>query len=385
MTKEVKDKVVGITIERTTAIEKSRQTKTIKQVVKMKDKLRFDLAIQRNSVWKLEQKSLFIHSLMYGFPFPPAYAQYSTDGQAWMLDGKQRLTTIIDFVEDKFYLHKNTPNVFGFDVAEMKFSELPEQFRDEILDTSFDIWELKNMTEEERDEMFFRLNNGSALSKIEVTRSMYSQLFSEVSELAELEFFANTIHLTESARNRFVDQELVIQIAMLLNEDYKLKGFGGSHIRDYVVNLKESQTKFSDEIIKCFKETSEYLSDAFKDFTNRETVKSLKKLNVPMVFIQGITAKEKGMSAEQFGEFVKWFLIDMYQVDSPYGISCQSGSAKRENVMTRLKEMDKAFSKYVKKNPIEKYVPQVEEEDNKKEETKKESKKETKKEETVTV
>jgi hypothetical protein len=344
-------------IERTSAIEKSQTPKTIKWIVKNANKLRFDLAIQRNTVWKEEQKGLFIHSLLYGFPFPPAYAQESNDGQFWLLDGKQRLTTVISFANDEFKLHKNTPEVFGFKVAGNKFSELPEQFQDEILDTQFTIWQMKNMTDEERDEMFYRLNNGAALSKLEVTRSMYSEFFGEVAQLSDLPFFADIISLTNSARNRFVDQELVVQIAMLLDDDYKLKGFGGTHIRDYVLNLKETNAHFPEEMVDLFSTMSTYLEEAFDQYTKKDTSKALKKINVPMVFMQAIKAKDAGMQPLQYGEFVKWFLVDIYNIESAYGVSCQAGSAKKENVLVRLKEMDKAFSKFIKKNPIAEWTP----------------------------
>ena len=76
-------------VQRTTAIKKLEEKQTIKQIYKNKEKLRFDLIIQRNNVWKPEQKSLFIHSILYGFPFTNAYAQDTNDGNWWLLDGKQ--------------------------------------------------------------------------------------------------------------------------------------------------------------------------------------------------------------------------------------------------------------------------------------------------------
>lgn len=364
-TEEIKDEKGNVVMkdfqERKSSIKKAKMPMTLRAMVKEKKNIRFDLAEQRNVVWKDEQKSLFIHTLIYGYPFPTAFAVSTNDGNIWMLDGKQRTTTILGFVADEWKLHKNTPDVFGVEIAGLKFSELPEEFRDEILDTSFDIWEMKNMSNEERAEMFFRLNNGSALTKLEVTRSMYSDLFAEVNELAELPFFADVISLTNSARNRFVDQELVVQIAMLLDEEYKLKGFGGNHVRDYVMGLKEHEARFSKEMVNCYKEMSQYLEEAFDEFTKKDTTKALKKINVPMVFMQGLEAKKLGMKPQQFGEFVKYFLVEIYDIDSKYGVSCQAGSAKKENVIIRLKEMDKAFKKYIKKNPIESYTIPVKE------------------------
>lgn len=348
-------------VKRTTAIEKSSTPKTVKWIVKNKEKLRFDLAIQRNGVWKNEQRSLFIHSIIYGFPFPPAYAMDSNDGYLWFLDGKQRLTCVIDFVLGKFKLDKKTPLCLGVNIADKSFEELPEVMRDEILDAHFSIIQMKNMTEEERDEMFVRLNGGTALTKLEVTRAMYSDLFADVGELANLPFFADVIHLTNSSRNRFVDQELVVQIAMLLDEDHKLKGFGGQQIRDYVLSLKDNQATFGDEMVQIYKEMSRYLEEAFDGMTKKDAQKALKKINVPMVFMQGVKAKEMGMLPQQYGEFVKWFLVDIYTIESAYGVHCQAGSAKKESVMVRLKETDKHFNMYLKKNPIEEYkLPTIE-------------------------
>lgn len=342
-------------VKRTTAIEKATTPKTIKWISKNENKLRFDLAIQRNGVWKSEQRSLFIHSLIYGYPFPPAYAQDTNDGFLWLLDGKQRLTCVIDFVHDRFELHKNTPDVFGFDVAGMRFSELPEDFQDEILSTNFSIIQLKNMTNEERDQMFVRLNGGTALSKLEVTRAMYSDLFAEVGVLADLPFFKDTINVTSSARNRFVDQELVVQIAMLLDEDHKLKGFGGQHVRDYVMSLKEGGMNFSQEMVAVYNEMSEYLSESFKHYSKKDLAKALKKINVPMVFSQGIKAKADGMKPRQYGDFIQMFLVEEYTIESAYGQACQAGSAKKESVTTRIDAIEKAYKKYIKKNPIGDY------------------------------
>lgn len=362
------------------SIRKAKMPMTIREIVKEKAVIRFDLAEQRNTVWKDEQKSLFIHTLVYGYPFPTAFAVSTNDGNIWMLDGKQRTTTVLSYVQNEFKLHKNTPECLGVEIAGMYFKDLPEEFQNEILDSSFDIWELKNLTNAERAEMFYRLNNGSALTKLEVTRSMYSEFFSEVAELADLPFFTDVISLTNSARNRFVDQELVVQIAMLLDKDYKLKGFGGSHIRDYVLGLKESEGHFSEEMVNLYSTISTYLEEAFDNFTKQQTSKALKKINVPMVFMQAIEAKKLGMQPSQYGEFINWFLVEIYNIESAYGVSCQAGSAKRENVMVRLKEIDKAFKKYIKKHPIDKYkfvapvAVEVVSEDEKTEEVKTEAK-----------
>jgi Protein of unknown function DUF262 len=331
-------------IERTTAIEKVHIPKTIKSLARNKSQLRFDLAIQRNNVWSLEQKSLFIHSLIYGFPFPPAYAQDKGDGQLWMLDGKQRLSTVISFLEDGFKLHKATPNVFGVAIANLKFSQLPEQFQDEIKDTNFTIYQMRNMTDEERDEMFVRLNKGTPLSKIEQTRAMYSDLIEQVESIASLEFFADHVSIP---KNRFADQELIIQTAMILDTEHNLKGTGSTQIQKYVAELKEKGELLSEDVYDKFVKADDYLSMAVSEFSKPELKQVLKKVNVPMVIVTSLRAIEEKVDSSVFGDFLVDFLITNYSKETPYGLAVQNGSAKKESVLTRLTEMDKAYTEFV--------------------------------------
>lgn len=54
-----------------------------------KGKVNFDNYVQRHYVWDDARKSLFIHSLLTGYPVPPFFAAKSED-QYSLLDGLQR-------------------------------------------------------------------------------------------------------------------------------------------------------------------------------------------------------------------------------------------------------------------------------------------------------
>jgi Protein of unknown function DUF262 len=348
--KDIEGKVV-VPFERVTRIQKSYVDRNFKSLYKdwKKGVLRFDLAIQRNEVWTNEQRSLLIHSILYGYPIPPVYVLETDDQYIWFLDGKQRLTTLMTFINGDWALSKNTPKVYGHQIAGYKFKDLQEDMQDAILDEQIRIVKMKNMTEEERDEMFVRLNSGTSLSKIELTRAMHSELIETINDIAELEFFKDDIALTGKARNRFVDQEIILQIAMLMEEGKeKLKGFGASQIRDFVLRLKESEQTLSDELVKKFELISHYLNMAVSDFDNTERKKALKKIHIPIIFYVAQQAMEMKMKPIHFGDFIRSFLITNYSVDSAYGISCQAGSSKKENVIIRLEEMSKSFIEFAK-------------------------------------
>ncbi|WP_256719472.1 DUF262 domain-containing protein [Paenibacillus odorifer] len=311
--------------------------------------LRFDLAIQRNETWSDYQKSDLIHSILYGFYVPPVLVQDSNDGKKWFLDGKQRITTIMSFLNGDFQLSRKTKPVYGYKIAGFKYKDLTPEMQDEIMDETITLVRMKNMTEIERDEMFVKQNSGSPLSRIEMTRAMHSELIESINELANLRFFKDDIELSKKARVRFVDQEIILQIAMLLEEGKeKIKGFGAGHIEEYVLRLKESEKTISDELVHRFEQIATYLNLAFENYEMDEIKKSLKKIHVPIIFWNAELAMKENLQPELFGDFIRSFLISNYSVESKYGKSCQSGSSKKENVLTRLDEMSSSLNDFFK-------------------------------------
>lgn len=139
--------------------------------------IKFDNAVQRGLVWDVERKSLLIHSMLTGYPIPPFYA--TKDGDLYdILDGKQRANTVVDFVNGKFELmgipevevENEDGTVDMVDINTLHFDEMEEALQDELMAYSFTVYYFDGITDDEVSEMFFRLNNGKALSAIELTR-----------------------------------------------------------------------------------------------------------------------------------------------------------------------------------------------------------------------
>lgn len=59
---------------------------------------------QRHLVWNMKQKSRLIESTLLGIPLPVFYFSQDKDGVFHVVDGLQRLSTIRDFMSNKFYL-----------------------------------------------------------------------------------------------------------------------------------------------------------------------------------------------------------------------------------------------------------------------------------------
>lgn len=347
-TKKVKEEVKTEPVKRTTRLDKSRTDKTFKFLFKNRDKLKFDLAIQRNEVWTQAQKDGLIDSIVYGYPVPPVMVAESDDGNFWFLDGKQRGTTIVSFIADEWAMSKKAKPILGVEVAGKKFSELPEEFREYIYDETITLIKLKGLSDEERDEMFVRWNSGSVLSKIELTRAKHSALISQINELAEHEFFATDIAMTNTGRNRFQDQEIVMQIAMLLEKGRDgIKGFGSKEIDEFVMEMKKENKTLTKALMTRIKAISNFMNMVASELDDKQKKKILKKANTPIVFYQASKLIEEKIKPNIFSEFLIKFLDEEYNIDSDYGQSLQSGVSKRENVVIRLNEMELAFNEFV--------------------------------------
>ena len=140
--------------------------------------LNTDHPVQRVSgIWNNLQQSLLIHSVLSDFIIPPLYMLKEKVDKTTvyhLLEGKQRVTSLFSFINEEYSLHPKTPKVVldgkEYVIALKKFSELEEELKDEILGYFFTIYQIEEASEEEVEESFARLNSGTALSKIQLSR-----------------------------------------------------------------------------------------------------------------------------------------------------------------------------------------------------------------------
>ncbi|SHK58283.1 DUF262 domain-containing protein [Alicyclobacillus tolerans] len=304
-------------------------------------KLSFDLAIQRKgNIWDVKRQSMFIHSVLAGYPIPNLFAT-KDENVFYLLDGKQRLSSIFAFLNDEFALsfaQTPKPSVDGIDVEGLTFKQLSDEFQQRIKEYQFEIDVVDEISQSEIEDIFCRLNNGVPLRPIETTRALLGKSALEfVENLAKVPFFTDKINLSKAARNHFVDQELVLQILALLNDP--LTGFSKKEMKDFVQKLRDDHQR--DRFKSQFNNVCFYLNEAFPS----EKEKLLRKVHIPMLFKLTLDMQHRGIEipAETFGEWARGFL------EAPpesYVEACSSGSAKKENVQKRLRIMTEEFEKH---------------------------------------
>jgi hypothetical protein len=314
-------------------IEKERIAKQpaiqigLRSLVKNPSKLNFNLVIQRNLRWTREQKSSLIESVILGYPIPAIYSIKSEDNSLWVLDGKQRLTTLISFCKDEWELSE-LPNAFGVDITGKKFSELPEEFQEFFDELTLTFYQFERLTIDQRDQLFKRLNSGTPLSAIELTRSILgSEWLEYIDSIAQKPFFEMAA-LTDNQRDKFVDQELILQVIGLVTG--RLNDMSSKHVREFSIDLRVNG--MSDDDKKKVSDVFDYLTDAFGNLEEKHRKKILKKNDI--IGLAGAAAElMNDIDADTFGRRTASLIV---KNTGSYRDTKTSGSAKESNVKKRI-------------------------------------------------
>jgi len=138
-----------------------RETKTISLLCTRIDHEEIDLApdFQRRArIWKLDRQGRLIESILLRIPLPVFYVASDLRDVWSVVDGLQRMTTIHDFVKDKFPL-RGLEYLVQFEKA--KFSELPRNMQRRIEETELVINVIQpGIPEEVMFNIFNRINTG---------------------------------------------------------------------------------------------------------------------------------------------------------------------------------------------------------------------------------
>lgn len=187
-------------------------------------------SLQRHYVWKLEQASRFIESLLLGLPVPGIFLSKEKETQKFLvIDGQHRLRTLQFFYNGKFQ-----PGDIKFALKEVqeKFEGVTYESLDEEdsrrLDDSIIHATIVTQDEPSEDDssiyhIFQRLNTGGTLLKSqEIRSSIYHGEFNDL--LQELNKQPSWQKIYGRSDKNMRDEELILRfIALYFNSNYYQK------------------------------------------------------------------------------------------------------------------------------------------------------------------
>ena len=341
-------------------MNKTKLSWTVANIEKMHDEkkvLSFDHPIQRKSEqWSDTQKSLLIHSMLANYPVPNIYVLREDSQELdeknkpvfnyFVMDGKQRLTSVLSYIWGEFPLDENIPAIIiedvEYQIAGKYFCDLEEPVQYEIKRYKFDIIAFEECSNREIEEIFFRLNNSTPLTKSQVAKAKVGVEIAElINELLTSKFFTVSCNFSKAQLKASDDQKVLIQSMMLLDTnnvpDFELKDFSENSILEYSESIRGTYTDKQSNILKT---AIQYLTDAFP-----EKNKQLRKISIPTLVYMADIAEDKEIKPMYFRQWFEFF-TEEDELMEDYKTFCSTGSTKLEKVQGRLAVMTKSFCKY---------------------------------------
>lgn len=221
-------------------------------------------SFQREYVWQLkpELPSRLIESILLEIPIPPLYFGRLSGGKLEVIDGQQRLTTLIDFVTNKFSLQrlKRMPSLNG-----RKFRDLSVEHQENIKRTPIRTVEINagNNTNL-RFEIFERLNRGSmALNEQELRNCVFRGDYNVM--LAELERDGKWRSVKGGAEPepRFKEREMILRFLALANRVQFYNGGLKSFLNGYMERYAPTDPLAIQEQAELFRTTMQNVYAVF--------------------------------------------------------------------------------------------------------------------------
>lgn len=217
---------------------------------------------QRYFRWSDSQKSRLIESFLLNFPVPPIFVYQRTDGVWDIVDGLQRVSTILQFAgkyknEDGKEMEplvlegtKLLPSMAGKkyidDDPARDFGDAERRY---FKKARLGVIILKKESDETGQyEVFQRLNTGgTSLSPQEVRNCLMvmtnRELFKKIKEMSEYKYFVDALPLNDKAIEERMDMEIATRFICLRHED-----------PDYFKKIDDFSDYLNDKIISLFKD-----------------------------------------------------------------------------------------------------------------------------------
>jgi hypothetical protein len=188
------------------------------------NRLELDPPYQRKSVWTYKDKQFFLDTIFNNYPCPAVYLQKENTPKGPLynvVDGKQRLSTVLDFFAGKIRIGKD------FSIKQLrgaKFENLGDEDRSHFYNYIFMVEQIRSDVDVDWGEVFQRVNkNQKKLGEQELRHARFDGwlITRAETEASEVGFWKDIGISTRSRSSRMKDVEFVsILMLVLLEKDF---------------------------------------------------------------------------------------------------------------------------------------------------------------------
>lgn len=203
---------------------------------------------QREFVWDETRQSQFIESLILGLPVPLLFvAENEYDGRLEIVDGSQRVRTIVAFMSNELKLRNLSKLTY---LNGLYFKNLSTTRQRVFRNSSMRMIVLGTATTNDvRQDLFERINKSAmVLLPMEIRRGTYRGKFTDfIIELAREERFLALCPQNKMMRNRREEEEMVLRLFAFCEtyptfryKSYDLSNMGVAEFLDYYIDDKNT-------------------------------------------------------------------------------------------------------------------------------------------------
>jgi uncharacterized protein with ParB-like and HNH nuclease domain len=309
-------------------------------------KLLLNPDFQRKYKWDKEgweRSSRFIESCLMRIPLPSCYFAEDKEGRHIVIDGVQRLTTIVKFLNDEFKLE----GLSTFKELEgKKFSQLGD-YKSELEATTIRCIILRKENPQSLiREIFSRLNQGAvSLSDQEIRHALYpgkfDDLLKKLAAIDTIKKFGKGSQ-SESTKDSLEAEEQVLRY-FAFSSDLSSYGDRLSRFLDKYMesqqdldnaSIKSLESEFTKNLSKCI---TVFKGNAFKDMSKTRTKQSMVYYDLLMHSLGGISetvVKKKRQNIQN--AFDELCSSQAFQKTLSGGLQNKSSIIKRRGIWDRI-------------------------------------------------
>lgn len=299
---------------------------------------------QREYVWEQrpELPSRLIESILLKIPIPPIYFGKVAGGRLEVIDGQQRLTTLVKFIRNQFGLQKlqRLGSLNG-----KLFKDLSPDHQAKIVDEPIrSIMIDAGENSELRYEVFERLNRGSMqLNEQELRNCVYRGPFNDLLATLEVDPYWRKVKGGSAPEGRFKEREIILRFFAFAYRlpFYKgnLKAFLNSYMRQYApkdeVGLKEHAALFRQTMQNIYTVFGDHSARLYEQASGKNSGRWDSKFSVTVFDIQAAALMNQSpakvqQTAEQIRELFLYAILSDQEIKD--AISRRTGSSLQTKI-----------------------------------------------------
>jgi hypothetical protein len=229
-----------------------------------KGQLNLEPPYQRRSVWSPRDKRFFIDTILNNYPAPPIFLHKTLDGKGrptyHVVDGKQRLMTIIEFVAGNVRIPDDFADVT---LQKKRWKDLERPIRERFWNYVLIVEILPDVSEAGVRNIFERMNrNSRKLMPQELRHAKYDGWFITVAEAeADKQEWKDFGVVTAARMKRMADVQFISELLGILIQR-KVEGFDQDALDDLYAgyeDILENATLVEDDFFAEMERAKDYI------------------------------------------------------------------------------------------------------------------------------